>query len=120
MARAHSLDHTHINSAVPPKMEIKIDDLNGPEIAELLTEHLCCLAEVSPPESRHALNLEELRKSDITFWGVWQGGELAGCGALKQLDREHGEIKSMRTAKAHLRQGVASKVLEQIILEARR
>src|SRR5713226_7706610 len=83
----------------PTKMEIKIDDLSGPEIAELLAEHLRCFAEVSPPESRHALNLDELRKPHITFWSVWEGQELAGCGALKELDPQHGEIKSMRTAK---------------------
>jgi putative acetyltransferase len=73
-----------------------------------------------PPESRHALNLDGLRKPDITFWSVWQGHELAGCGALKQLDAEHGEVKSMRTAKAHLRQGVAGMLLERIISEAKR
>jgi len=101
-------------------MEIGIDDLSGPEIAALLTEHLRCLAEVSPPESRHALNLDELRKPDIIFWSVWQGHELAGCGALKELDAEHGEIKSMRTAKGHLRKGVASMLLERIISEAKR
>src|SRR5436309_2128641 len=102
------------------KMEIRIDDLSGPEIAELLTEHLRCLAEVSPPESRHALNLGELRKPDVTFWSVWRGQELLGCGALKELDAKHGEIKSMRTTKAHQRKGVGSMVLQQIILEAKR
>src|SRR5688572_22129894 len=67
-------------------LEIRIDDLGGPEIAELLSEHLRCMAEISPPESRHALNLEEWRKPDITFWSIWQGNELVGCGALKELD----------------------------------
>src|SRR4029453_10952668 len=95
-------------------MEIRVDDLCGPEIAEFLTEHLRCLAEVTPSESRHALNFDELRKPEITFWSV------GGCGALKQLDVEHGEIKSMRTGKGHLRQGVASMVLEKIITEAKR
>ena len=101
-------------------MEIKVDDLSGPEIVELLTEHLRCLAEVSPPESRHALNLEELRKPDITFWSVWHGRELIGCGALRELNPRHGEIKSMRTAKAHLRKGVATRLLEHLISEAKR
>src|SRR4051812_36257263 len=100
-------------------MEIKIDDLNGPEIAQLLTEHLRSLAEISPPESRHALNLDELRKPDITFWSVWHKDELAGCGALKQLNSAHGEVKSMRTTQAHLRKGVATLLLAQIISEAR-
>src|SRR5437868_5127407 len=99
-------------------MEIKIDDLSGPEIAELLTEHLRCLADVSPPQSRHALKVDELRGPEITFWSVWLGPLLVGCGALKELTSEHGEIKSMRSAKGHLRQGVASRLLQHIICEA--
>jgi putative acetyltransferase len=101
-------------------MEIRIDDLNGPEVAALLAEHLRCMAAVSPPESRHALNLDGLRLPDVTFWTVWHDQRLAGCGALKQLEPEHGEIKSMRTAQACLRQGVASFLLQHIISEARR
>jgi putative acetyltransferase len=101
-------------------MEIRIDDLRGPEIAALLTEHLECMARVSPPESRHALDLEKLRRPGITFWTVWDGQQLAGCGALKQIDAAHGELKSMRTAKTHLRRGVASMLVEHIIAEAQR
>lgn len=101
-------------------MEIKIDDLSGSEIAEFLTEHLRSLAEVSPPESCHALNLGELRRPEITFWSVWDGPKVVGCGALKHLDAAHGEVKSMRTAKTCLRQGVASLVLKAIIAEAKR
>lgn len=101
-------------------MNIKIDDLSGPEIAELLSEHLQSTAKVSPPESRHALDLDGLRKADITFWSVWEGQELAGFGALKELDAGHAEIKSMRTAKAHLRKGVATMLLRHIIKEAKR
>ena len=82
--------------------------------------HLRSLAEVTPLKSRHALNLDELRQPDITFWAVWQGGEAVGCGALKRLDAGHGEIKSMRTAAVHLRKGIASLVLQHIIAEARR
>ena len=107
-------------SAVHCKLEIRIDDLRGAEIAALLAEHLRGLAEVSPPESRHALDLDELRQPNITFWSVWLGHELAGCGALKELDAGHGEIKSMRTAAAHLRKGVASRLLEHMIAEAQR
>jgi transcriptional regulator with XRE-family HTH domain/GNAT superfamily N-acetyltransferase len=101
-------------------LEIRLDALRGPEIAALLAEHLRCMAEVSPPESRHALNLDKLRTPEITFWTVWQGKELAGCGALKQLDAQHGEVKSMRTATAYLRKGVASLLLEHLISEAKR
>lgn len=101
-------------------MEIKIDDLSGPEIAALLAEHLECMAQVSPPESRHALDLERLRQPSITFWTVWDGKQLAGCGALKEIDPAHGEVKSMRTAKTQLRRGVASMLLQHIIAEANR
>lgn len=101
-------------------MKIQIDDLSGPEIAALLAEHLQDMAAVSPPESRHALNLDGLRQPGITFWSVWEDGELAGCGALKELDEEHGEIKSMRVAKAHLRKGVATRMLSHLVAEARR
>jgi putative acetyltransferase len=101
-------------------MEIRLDDLRGPEIAALLAEHLECMAQVSPPESRHALDLEQLRQPGITFWTVWDGQQLAGCAALKEIDSTHGEVKSMRTAKAHLRQGVASMLLQHTISEARR
>jgi putative acetyltransferase len=100
-------------------VEIKLDDLTGPEVAQLLDEHLQNMAKHSPPESRHALNLEELRKPEITFWSVWENGHLVGCGALKELDNTHGEIKSMRTSSSHLRKGVAKKVLQHIIEEAK-
>jgi putative acetyltransferase len=96
-------------------MEIRVDDLRGPEIIELLQEHLRCMAMVSPPESRHALDLAGLRQPEITFWTIWNNGELAGCGALKQLDAEHGEIKSMRTTYPYLRQGVAARMLRHLI-----
>jgi len=68
----------------------------------------------SPPESVHALNLTGLRHPAITFWTAWEGEELLGCGALKQLSGEHGELKSMRTASAHLRKGVARALLRHI------
>ena len=101
-------------------MEIRLDDLRGPEIIELLREHLRCMAQISPPESRHALDLDGLRNPDITFWSIWDSANLAGCGALKQLDTQQGEIKSMRTASAYLRRGVASQMLEHILAEAKR
>jgi len=101
-------------------VEIRIDDLTGSRIAEFLREHLENMAENSPLESMHALSLEELRKPEITFWSVWSDTELLGCGALKELDPQHGEIKSMRTASIHRRRGVAAKLLERILEEAKR
>lgn len=101
-------------------MEIKIDDLNGPEIATLLGEHLQSMTLHSPPESIHALNLDELKKTEVTFWTAWDRDELLGCGALKELDRQHAEIKSMKTATLHVRKGVAKRLLEHMIEEAKR
>jgi len=101
-------------------LEIRMDDLTGAEIIALLEEHLRCMAAASPPESRHALNLDGLRQPGITFWTIWSGSDLAGCGALKELDNQHGEIKSMRTAYAHQRRGVASQMLRHILEEAKR
>ncbi len=101
-------------------MHIKLDDLRGPKIAGLLTEHLEDMIRVSPPESRHALDLNGLRQPEITFWSVWQGSELVGCGALKALGAGQAEIKSMRTARAHHRRGVAALLLKHLIAEARK
>lgn len=99
-------------------MKIEVDDLSSPEIVELLQEHLQTMTLHSPPESVHALDIEALRKPEITFWSLWEGAELMGCGALKELDADHGEIKSMRTATLHLRKGVAGKLLRHILQEA--
>jgi putative acetyltransferase len=74
---------------------------------------------LGPPESVHALDLDGLRKPDVTFWSAWDGSQLLGVGALKELDPKHGEIKSMRTVKAHLRKGVGRAILTHIIGVAR-
>ncbi|MCU0704765.1 MAG: GNAT family N-acetyltransferase [Fimbriiglobus sp.] len=100
-------------------MLIRRDDLTGPEVRELLEEHLADMRAISPPESVHALDLTGLRKPEVTFWTVWEGGELLGCGALKELDPTHGEVKSMRTARRHRRKGVGRAVLEHIVAEAK-
>ncbi|WP_419906447.1 GNAT family N-acetyltransferase [Hoeflea sp.] len=99
-------------------MDIRIDDLRGREIEALLRTHLETMAEQSPPESTHALDLDALRARDVTFWTVWDEDRLLGCGALKELDREHGEIKSMHTAQAARGRGVASLLVETILREA--
>ena len=101
-------------------MDIKVDDLTGHEIHRLLQEHLRNMRLHSPPESVHALDIEGLRRPEVTFWTVWEGDELLGCGALKELGPQHAEIKSMRTSSAHLRKGVAKRLLQHIVEEARR
>ena len=99
-------------------MEIRVDDLRGPEIRALLEDHLEEMHRHSPPESVHALDLDGLRAPGVTFWTAWSGDALAGCGALKEIERAHGEVKSMRTAPAFRRQGVAKAMLTHIIREA--
>ena len=99
-------------------MEIRIDALTHPAVIALLEEHHQDMLHHSPPESVHALDLSALSHADITFWAVWKNNELAGCGALKELDNSQGEIKSMRTSKSFLRQGVAKLLLEHMIDQA--
>ena len=101
-------------------MRIREDNLDGPEIAEMLREHIRNAHEHSPGQSAHTMDLHELGSPEITFWTVWQEQELLGCGALKELDSKHGEIKSIRTEDAHRGKGVASSMLKHIIKEAER
>ena len=100
-------------------MKIQPDDLTHPAIHALLNEHLQSMYALSPPESVHALDLEKLRKPEMTFWSAWDGGMLLGCGALKELDDTHGEVKSMRTPLAIRRRGAGRAILEHIIAVAR-
>lgn len=100
-------------------MQIRIDDLRGPEIASLLQTHVAFCRAASPPESAHVLDLDSLRVPEITFWSVWDGHDLIGCGALKELDPAHGEVKSMHTAAKHRGRSVGLVVLKQIVAEAR-
>lgn len=117
-------------------MRVQPDDPTRPPVRALLREHLAGVALHSPPESIHALDIDALCAPDITFWTATEGesapdtapdGHAApdthavlGCGALLELDPTHAEIKSMRTAAAHLRRGVATAILRQIIAEAQR
>ncbi len=100
-------------------MRIEVDDLSRPVVHALLREHLDNMHALSPPESVHALDLAGLRSPDITFWTVWDDDSLLGCGALKQLDAGHGELKAMRTPTALRRRGAGRAVLVHIIDEAR-
>ena len=101
-------------------MHIRLDDLRHPDVIALLEEHYRAMYEVSPPESCHVLDLDGLRQPDISFWSAWDGAELAGCGAIKELDPRHGEIKSMRATARYLRRGVGRLMLEHILAEAER
>ena len=100
-------------------MDIRPDDLTGPEILDLLNEHLRNMYEWSPPESVHALDIAKLLRPEITFWTAWQDGLLMGCGALKELSPTEGEVKSMRTPDARRGQGAGRRMLEHIVAVAR-
>ncbi len=100
-------------------MRIELDDLSRPQIHALLSEHLRNMYEVSPPESVHALDLAGLRSSAVTFWTIWEDAQLLGCGALKELNRLHGEVKSMRTPQMLRRRGAGRALLNHIIEVAR-
>ncbi len=99
-------------------MDIRIGELDNENIILLLKEHHADMLLHSPEASVHALDLTALAAPEITFWSVWIDNTLAGCGALKELDKDHAEIKSMRTSSHHLRKGVAGKLLEHIINQA--
>ena len=101
-------------------MKIKVDDLQSTEIVSFLKEHVAEMKSVSPPQSKHALDLKGLKKPEITFWTVWDDNNLVGCGAIKELNTEHAEIKSMRIKANFRNKGIASMLLLHILEEAKR
>lgn len=96
-------------------MIIKIDDLRGEEIALLLAEHLADMHNTSPAESVHALDVQALKASNITFFSGWIDDQLAGCIAIKMLSDTSAELKSMRTAHRFRGQGVAAGLLRHCL-----
>ena len=107
-------------------LQIRIDPLSGPEVAALLREHLDEMQRISPPESVHALDLSKLRDPSVHCWTAWlpspsgtSDGTLVGTGAIKRLDAQHAELKSMRTAAGFRGQGFATQVLLHILAQAR-
>ena len=102
------------------ELKIAVDDLSGPQIRDFLAEHVLQMRSITPLESKHALDLDALRQPGITFWSVMDGDILVGCGAIKKLDASHAEVKSMRSAPARQRSGIASLLLDHIITEASR
>lgn len=105
-----------------PDTGILEDDLKSPEIAAFLKAHLAEMFSASPPESCHALDLDNLRQPEITFWAVRHadGSTVLACGALKNLGDGSGEIKSMRVSEAARGQGLGAAMLTHIIDQARR
>ncbi|SDG93052.1 GNAT family N-acetyltransferase [Microbacterium pygmaeum] len=100
-------------------IEIRVDDLTGAETRDLIALHLAGMHDTSPPESVHALDVDDLRHPSVTFWSAWTNGELAGIGALKMLDADRGELKSMRVDDRFRGTGVGRALLEHITAVAR-
>ena len=102
------------------KIRVTADSLEQHHIFDLLSHHRREMLKHSPPESVHALKAEDLSKPNLQFWSAWIEDDFVGCGALKELDASHGEIKSMKTVDKFLRRGVARAVLAVIIIEAKK
>lgn len=107
-------------TSLQPPLQFRVDDLTGEPTRRLIARHLAGMHASSPRGCVHALDVDGLRQPGVTFWSAWSGDEIAGCGALKQLDALRGELKSMRVADAFLGRGVGKALLEHLIDEARR
>lgn len=102
-----------------PHIDIRVDDLSGAATRALIAAHLEGMHDTSPPESVHALDIDGLRHPSITFWSAWIEGDLAGIGALKTMDAERGELKSMRVDDRFRGSGVGRAILRHIMAAAR-
>lgn len=100
-------------------MRITIDDPERDDVRALLEEHLRNMHAITPAGSVHALDVGRLKVPSITFWSVRDGETLLGCGALKELDPTHGEVKSMRTPESARRRGAGRAMIHHIIAVAR-
>ena len=100
-------------------LDIRRDDVTDPRVVALLARHLDEMRGLSPPESVHALDLDGLKRPDMTLWTAWDGDTLLGCGGLKTLDESHGEVKSFHTAREARGRGVATAILAVVLEEAR-
>jgi len=100
-------------------LDFRLDDLSGEPTRALIARHLAGMHANSPPGSVHALEIDKLREPEVTFWSVWLGEEIVGCGALKRLDARRGELKSMRVADVFLGRGIGRALLDHLIREAR-
>ena len=89
------------------------------EVNELLVKHFIELRSVSPVSSTHVLDIEGLRDPSIIFWSLWEQNQLMGCGALKFLNKNHGEFKSIRVADKYRKSGMGEKIISHLIDQAK-
>jgi putative acetyltransferase len=100
-------------------MRIMAGDLDDPRVRALLEHHVATARAETAPGSAHALDVESLKVPDVSFWTAWDGDALLAVGALKRFSSDHGEVKSMHTAKASRRRGVGTAMLLHIVEAAR-
>lgn len=100
-------------------MNVRLGDFEDARVVDLLREHLAGMHASSPPGSVYALDLSGLKHPLVSFYTVWDGDELLGCGALKHVDPTTAELKSMRTTARHLRRGAGAFMLEHLLRLAR-
>lgn len=94
-------------------------DLTDPRIVALLEYHVATALAQSPRESCHAFDVSALQRPEVSFWAIWDGDEVLGVGALMDLGDGHGEVKSMHTARAARRRGIANAMVRHIVATAR-
>ena len=95
-------------------------NFDNPKVNELLKKHFIELRSVSPADSTHVLDIAGLKDQSIKFWSLWENDELVGCGALKFLEKNHGEFKSIRVADKYRKTGIGEKIIDHLIEEAKK
>ena len=95
------------------------NNFDEPQVNELLTKHFIELRSVSPPGSTHVLDIPGLKDPTIRFWSLWDGENIVGCGALKLLEKDHGEFKSIRVANKFRKNGMGEKIISHLIDQAK-
>ena len=95
-------------------------NFDNPDVNALLKKHFVELRSVSPAGSTHVLDIAGLKDNTIKFWSLWENNEIIGCGALKFLEKDHGEFKSIRVADNFRKKGIGEKIINHLILEAKK
>ena len=95
-------------------------NFENPDVHKLLIKHFIELKSVSPDGSAHVLDITGLKNPTIKFWSVWNNNELIGCGALKFLNKEHGEFKSIRVNDNYRKKGYGIRIINYLILESKK
>ena len=95
-------------------------NFDNPQVNELLKKHFIELRSVSPADSTHVLDIAGLKDQSIKFWSLWENNQLIGCGALKFLEKNHGEFKSIRVADKFKKTGIGEKIIDHLIEEAKK